>query len=124
MKIVTNLTLAGLTILTLNNTASANRIHTLDDIHEADRNARQEAFIKRQLAIRDPKLLKKMQKEQHRQETETENFQGDGHKLGGDKYVNRLLGIDHKEGKRLYRLAKKQAKAAKKAERHHSAPAA
>ena len=46
--------------------------------------------------------------------TKTENFQGDGHKLGGNKYVNRLLGIDHKEGKRLAKLAKKQAKAAKK----------
>ena len=65
--------------------------------------------------MNDPALLAKMQAELNvdSDDESAERFQGHGHKLGGDKYANKLLGIDHKEGKRLARLARKQAKAAR-----------
>tara|TARA_R110002095_G_scaffold197169_1_gene176164 strand:- start:2278 stop:2652 length:375 start_codon:yes stop_codon:yes gene_type:complete len=124
MKIIANLTITALAILALNSTTYANRMHTLDDIHEAEKNARQASFIQRQLALRDPKLLKKMHNEQNLGQESTGYFSGHGRKLGGDKYVNRLLGIEHKEGKYLTKAAKKQAKAAKKHRYSPFAPAA
>tara|TARA_R110002095_G_scaffold209584_1_gene196256 strand:+ start:2039 stop:2458 length:420 start_codon:yes stop_codon:yes gene_type:complete len=109
MKTLTTLTLAALTTLALNGNAFANKVHTLDDIHEAERQAQRAAAHERHLLRTDPNFLKKIKKEQAKQEQESK-FQGQGHRLGGDKYVNRLLGIDHKEGKRLAKLAKKAQK--------------
>lgn len=119
MKILATLTIAALTLLTLNNTVSANRMHTLDDIYADERNAHHSSLIHKQIALKDPKLLKKIHDAQNFSKTDVEKFPGKGHRLGGDKYVNRLLGIDHKEGKRLSKRAKKIAKAAKH-HRHHT----
>ena len=110
MKILSTLTIAALTILTLNGAVSASNIHTLDDIRKAKAAARKAAFIQRSTASQDSSLVRKINAIQKNAEESIKKFPGKGNKLGGDKYVNRLLGIDHKEGKRLERLAKKQAK--------------
>ena len=115
MKTLTNLTIAALALITLNGPASAKHIHTLDEIHDAENNARKAAFIQRRLAINDPKVLAQMKEELNGDEENKENFQGEGHRLGGDKYVNRLLGIDHKQGKKLFHWAKQQAHEQRKA---------
>lgn len=117
MKTLTTLTLAAFTILSLNSNAFAGKIHTLDDIHEAERNANRSAALERRLAHTDPSLLRKIKAEQLEHE-ESKDFTGKGHKLGGDKYVNRLLGIDHKEGKRLAKLAKKSHKSSEEHASH------
>ncbi len=109
MKILTTLILTSLTLFSLNATTFAGKIHTLDDIREAEREAKKTAALERRLIQTDPSLLRKFKREQAKQE-ELEKFPGHGHRLGGDKYVNRLLGIDHKEGKRLAKLAKKSGK--------------
>jgi len=109
MKTLTTLILTSLTIFSLNGTGFAGKIHTLDDIREAEREAKKTAALERRLIQTDPSLLRKFKRDQAKQE-ELEKFPGHGHRLGGDKYVNRLLGIDHKEGKRLAKLAKKSAK--------------
>ena len=128
MKMFTSLKIAALTFITLNGSASAQKAHTLDDLHEAEQNARKAAFIQRRLALKDPKALAQMKAQLNVEEADKENqesFQGEGQRLGGDLYINRLLGINHKEGKKLARLAKKQAKkaakAARKAEKAHLA---
>jgi len=82
MKTLATLTLAALTLLSLNGASFAGKIHSLNDIHDAEQNARK---------VSTPESV----------------FTGRGHKVGGDKYVNRLLGINHKEGKRLAKLTKK-----------------
>ena len=112
MKTLTTLTLAALTILSLNSNAFAGKIHTLDDIRDAAREARKSAALEARLIQTNPKLLRKIKQEQAEQE-EANKFPGKGHRVGGDKYANRLLGIDHKEGKRLAKLAKKSPKQTK-----------
>jgi hypothetical protein len=109
MKTLATLTLVALTALSLNNNAFGGKIHTLDDIREAEREAKKSAALERRLIQTDPDLLRKIKKEQIEQE-EAKKFPGKGHRLGGDKYVNRLLGINHKEGKRIAKLAKKSPK--------------
>lgn len=109
MKTLATLTLTALTILSLNSNTFAGKIHTLDDIRDAEREAKRSAALERRLIQTDPKLLRKIKQEQVEQE-EAKKFPGKGHRLGGDKYVNRLLGINHKEGKRLAKLAKKSPK--------------
>ncbi|HBN22872.1 MAG TPA: hypothetical protein DD412_06520 [Holosporales bacterium] len=121
MNTLTTLTVAAFTILSLNGTTFAGKIHTLDDICAAEREAKKLAALERRLIQTDPSLLRKIKKEQVAQE-ESKKFPGKGHKVGGDKYVNRLLGINHKEGKRLAKLAKKSPKQTRHLLFHAKAP--
>lgn len=119
MNTVATFTIAALTALVLNGAAFAGKVHTLDDIHEAEQKALRAADLERNLEQTDPILLRKIKKEQKKAAKNTQ-FPGRGHKLGGDKYVNRLLGVDHKEGKRLYKLSKKVKKSSKNKSFHHN----
>lgn len=77
--------------------------HTLDDIRKED-------TPKTRLFRLVPVNLEDIKKATN---TELNTFKGKGHRLGGDPYVNRLMGIDHAEGKKLYKLAKTQEKKTK-----------
>ena len=105
MKTLTILTITGLAILPLNGSAFAGKVHTLDELYEAERQAQRAVALGKHLLKEAPALFQKIKKN-HAQQKAEKIFPGHGHKLGGDKYTNRLLGIDHKEGKQLAKKAR------------------
>lgn len=109
------ITMAALTIFALNTNAQG-AIQTFDGLEEERRAKSAAAATARRLAIVDPALLKKIE-EDKKATQEAALFPGEGHRLGGDKYVNRPLKIDHKEGKAMAKAvhnAKKKLSALKK----------
>lgn len=79
----------------------AANIFTLKDLHARERQELRNAQIYRMhIAQREPSY------KPDKARTATA-FLGKGYKLGGDKYVNRLLNIDRKEGKKMYHNSRK-----------------
>lgn len=76
----------------------AGKVHGMEDLKDDRKETRY--FVKT--------VVKNTAKEEKKEHAEPE-FPGKGHRLGGDRYVNRLLDIDHDTGKRL----------AKKHHHHH-----
>lgn len=97
MKILTNITLAALTLLALNNTVSAVKIHTLSDLHEENTSP---SSCWTMPLIEQP-YLKKLRDEQDRDKAYIKRFPGRRRHIGGHWPVNRLSGIAHKEEKHL-----------------------
>ena len=95
--------------------ARANNVMGLDDLNELNRFRAMQAKLIEREALRDPKLRERfMQTGKLTLEDDSENeenrFPGKGHKVGGKKGVNKILGIDEREAKRLRKLEKKRAR--------------
>lgn len=98
--------------------ATASNIHSFDELRDSDSQPSQPLYFK--LVPVDAKEISKEATKSSLEEQK--QFTGKGHRVGGDPYVNRLLGIDHEEGKRLHKLAKKAAKQEARKKRKKTLP--
>ncbi len=108
MSVLKTVTIAITAITMTTSIASASNFMGLDDLRELNRHR----AMAQRLAENSPefraKLLKMATGEDNKENEGYEAFAGKGHKVGGKRGVNRLLGIDEKEAKRLRKAAKRQ----------------
>lgn len=100
--------------------SQANNFMTMDDLKELERSR----AIAKRLAMKDPQFREQLLAQQqgvHNPQDEFVPFTGKGHKVGGRKGVNRLLGIDEHEAKRIEKARKKYLKKMKKEEQKKAA---
>lgn len=97
-------------------------LFTMNDLNDLERETRIMRVKAARAAVKDTSFAPRATLNKENEDTNT--FAGSGHKVGGSKYANRLLGISEEEGRRLAKEARSakrdQEKAAKKAARRAS----
>jgi heat shock protein HslJ len=78
--------------------ATASNIHDLKELQSKQRAIARGHSLHATMRESNPFL--------HDTQQQRPSFSGQGQKLGGDKYINRLLGLNRQTGKKLYRKAK------------------